>query len=90
MLQAVNDRLAPGQLRLLRYAGVSAVTVVFTQAVLFSCYGVGITGALANVIAVTLGAVPNYLLNRAWVWERSGSHDVWREIVPFWTYALLG
>ncbi|MEM8904010.1 MAG: class I SAM-dependent methyltransferase [Actinomycetota bacterium] len=90
MLQAVNDRLAPGQLRLLRYAGVSAVTVVFTQAVLFSAYGVGITGALANVIAVTLGAVPNYLLNRAWVWERSGSHDVWREIVPFWTYALLG
>lgn len=91
MLQAVNDRLAPGHRRLVRYAGVSLVTLVVTQAVLLAGYGpLDIPGARANVLAVSVGAVPSYLLNRAWVWERSGPHHLWREIVPFWTYAVLG
>lgn len=91
MLQAANERLAPGQLRLVRYAGVSAVTLFVTQTVLLLAYGpLDIPGAPANMLAVCVGAIPSYLLNRAWVWERTGPHHLWREIIPFWTYAVLG
>lgn len=91
VLQAANDRLAPGQLRLVRYAGVSVITLVVTQAVLLLGYGpLDLPGAPANMLAVSVGAIPSYLLNRAWVWERSGPHHLWREIVPFWVYAVLG
>ena len=37
-----------------------------------------------------IGTVPSYLLNRAWVWGKSGTHSVRAEIVPFWGMAVLG
>lgn len=83
--------ISPAQWRFVRYAGVSAITIVITQAVLiFGVSVLDLAGGVANVMAVCIGAIPNYLLNRAWVWERFGPHRVWREIVPFWTYAVLG
>jgi Ni/Fe-hydrogenase subunit HybB-like protein len=30
------------------------------------------------------------VLNRAWVWGKSGKNHFWREVVPFWALALLG
>ncbi len=78
-------------MRLLRYTGVSIITIVITQIVLLAgLWGLGLGGGAANAVAVSVGAVPSYLLNRAWVWERVGAHHLWREIVPFWTYAVLG
>lgn len=77
--------------RLLRYAGVSVVGVICGQSLLLLFYrGVGLGAAQANVLAVTIATVPSYLLNRAWVWGKSGTHSVRAEIVPFWGMAFLG
>lgn len=44
----------------------------------------------ANMIAVTLGAIPNYLVNRAWTFQKRGAHSFTREVLPFWGMAVLG
>ena len=59
------------RVKLLRYSGVSAVAVVITQTCLW--FGLVVTkwpAVVANVVAVSLGAIPAYLLNRSWVWGR--------------------
>ncbi len=78
-------------MKLLRFAGVSVVSLVVTQGTLFLCNGVfGWPGVPSNVIAVCVAALPAYLLNRAWVWGKTSTHSVRGEIVPFWTYSLVG
>ena len=87
----VIGRLWGLRVKLLRFAGVSVVALVVTQGTLFLLNGVfGWPGVAANLVAVCVAAVPAYLLNRAWVWEKNGRHSVRGEIVPFWTYNLLG
>ena len=44
----------------------------------------------SNIIAVTLGAIPNYLINRAWTFNKRGAHSFTREVLPFWGMAILG
>jgi putative flippase GtrA len=50
----------------------------------------GWSAVTANITAVSIGAVPSYALNRAWVWGKRGRSHLWREVVPFWALALLG
>jgi putative flippase GtrA len=77
--------------RLAGFAAVSVVAVPVAQLTLWLCYGViGIAAVPANIIAVAVGAVPSYWLNRRWVWQKAGGHSVSREILPFWTYTFLG
>ncbi|MCP4961846.1 MAG: hypothetical protein GY925_21585 [Actinomycetia bacterium] len=77
--------------RLVRFAGVSVVGVVITQALLLLfAGGLDWAAVLANIVATTLAALPVFLLNRRWVWGKKGQHSVSREIVPFWSYTLLG
>ena len=77
--------------RLLRYAGVSVIGVVVGQTLLFMFYeAMGLGATSANVLAVMFGTIPSYLLNRAWVWGKTGGHSVRAEIVPFWAMAVLG
>jgi putative flippase GtrA len=42
------------------------------------------------VFSVSLGAVPAYILSRYWVWNKRGKNRIMREVIPFWTLALLG
>jgi putative flippase GtrA len=75
----------------IRYALVSAVAVGVSQVVLITCNALlGWPPAPSNLMAVSIGAVPSYVLNRAWVWGKSGPSHLWREVVPFWAFALLG
>ena len=77
--------------RPVRYAMVSVVAVVVSQLVLLLTKGVlGWSPVLSNVTAVMIGSIPSYVLNRAWVWGKSGKNHFWREVVPFWALALLG
>ena len=79
------------RVKLLRYSGVSVVAVTVTQGVLWLGLAVLRWPALmANFVAVTIGAVPAYLMNRSWVWGRTNSHSVREEILPFWIYSLVG
>ena len=87
----MHSNLSNLRTKLLRYSGVSIVAVVVTQGVL----GFGLVvfkwpPLVANIVAVTIGAVPAYLMNRSWVWGRRDSHSVREEILPFWFYSLIG
>ena len=75
----------------MKYSMVSVVAIAISQAILVTCHAVlDWDAVVSNVLAVTISSVPSYWLNRRWVWGKSGSHDVWREIVPFWVFAFAG
>jgi putative flippase GtrA len=75
----------------LRYSAVSAVGVVTTQTLLLLFYGVADwSGAASNVAAVSIAALPAYLLNRYWVWGKTSRNHFIKEVVPFWGMTLLG
>lgn len=77
--------------KLIRYAGVSCAGVVFGQALLFFLHSVlDWRAVVANITAVAISTIPSYLLNRAWVWGKTGSHSAGAEVLPFWGMAFLG
>ena len=47
-------------------------------------------GVPANLVSVTVGAVPNYLVNRYWTWGKKTKNRFWGEVVPFWGMTLVG
>jgi putative flippase GtrA len=77
--------------KLARYAVASMVGVVVGQSCLFLFYGaLDLNGVLSNVLAVAISSVPAYIVNRYWVWKKTDSNSLRREIVPFWGMAFLG
>ena len=79
------------ELKPVRYSMVSVVAVGCSQAILIGCRaGLGWSPVTANVTAVAISSIPSYVLNRAWVWGKRGSHHFGREVVPFWTLGFLG
>ena len=81
----------PGWYRLVRFGLVSGVVMPITLALLYLLVAVADWRPWpANLVAVSAGAVPAYLLNRYWVWERSGRNRLWGEVMPFWAITLVG
>ena len=83
----------------LRYSAVSVINVVIGQALLFvlvrlltwgTDWSTGIAWIVANIVAVSLGTLPAYYLNRIWVWGKRGPSHLTREILPFWGFAFAG
>lgn len=63
---------------------VGSVVAAATSAVVFAgAYAVGIGPTASSVLAFFAGAVPNWVLNRSWAWQRSGPVHVRREIVLY-------
>lgn len=78
-------------LKWVKYSCVSLVGVVTTQVILSLPYhSWHWTSVDANMAAVAISAIPAYLLNRAWVWGKTGSNSLTREIIPFWAFAFAG
>ncbi len=44
---------------------------------------------VAAVVAVAVTTVPAYVLNRTWVWGRTGRSHLVKEVIPFWVLAFL-
>ena len=77
--------------KIYRYVLVSALSLVIGQSVLYLFFKVaGFNAALSNLLCVTLSTIPNYMLNRYWVWGKSGPHDIAKEIAPYWIIAFSG
>lgn len=75
--------------RFARYTAGSVVALAVSEVTLVLCFATGCTSAaVASVLAFFAGAVPNYLLNRSWVWKRRGQVEVRRELVPYVTISL--
>jgi putative flippase GtrA len=91
-IAAPTARVSAASLRkLFRYSLVSVVSAAVGQATLIGLYGFARWSAReANVVSCCLAALPSYYLNRRWVWRKSGSSHLLKEIVPFWLLALLG
>jgi len=91
-ITGLRDRArSPGGKKAMRYTMVSVIAVAVSQVVLVVLFGVlGWSETSANVAAVTIGGVPSYILNRRWVWGKSGKSHLWREVVPFWALAFAG
>ena len=90
---ALERRLGhrPAVVKLVRYSAASVAGVITSVVVLNTCLLVLELGAVtSNIISVTAGSVPNYLINRAWTFNKRDAHSFTREILPFWLMAVLG
>lgn len=78
--------------QIVRYGGVSLISIVLTEMLVFGFYGVGHLGSavVCTTAASLLAAVPTYALNRRWVWGVVGRSRLWQEVVPFWTTVAVG
>jgi putative flippase GtrA len=72
-----------------RYA-IGSVVALGTSVLVFGLLlaaGVGTT--LDSVLAFIAGAVPNWVLNRRWAWQRSGEMDVAREVIGYAAISII-
>lgn len=69
--EAASAVEAPRRVRIwVKYAAGSAVATVLSQIAFTACYGaLDTSAAVASIVAFFAGAIPNYLLNRAWAWN---------------------
>jgi putative flippase GtrA len=82
----------PEGLKVLRYTAVSAISALTSLIILTIVYGVFKlwTEVVSTLFANIMAGIPSYLLNRQWVWGKSGRSHLWREILPFWVMSLTG
>ena len=80
----------PGLRKLIKYSMVSLISVVVSQVVQFGTFVLTHNGVLSSIVAVAVGTVPSYELNRRWTWRKGGPSHLWREIVPFWVMSFVG
>lgn len=74
-----------------RYVAVSVLCGILGQFLLFFLFRVcGLDAVISNLLSVSLSTIPNYLLNRFWVWEITRPHDIRREVFPYWVIAFAG
>jgi putative flippase GtrA len=66
--------------RFTRYTLGSVVATVASETAFAAVYGLtGLGTTTASVVAFVAGAIPNFILNRAWVWQRRGRSGLRRE-----------
>lgn len=78
-------------LRFGKFASASLVSTVISQLTLMGVYGIGGADAtVASVCAFAAGAIPNFLINRRWAWQRKGRPAVGKELLPYLAVILVG
>jgi putative flippase GtrA len=83
---------SPEGLKIVRYSLVSVISAVTSLVILIIVYGVLRlwSEVYSTLFSNILAGIPSYILNRRWVWKKSGRSHVWREILPFWVMSLIG
>jgi len=76
--------------KLLRYVAVSVITVPLGTILLWVFLRSDMKPVLAAIASFVLATIPNYLLNRYWVWNKRSANSVRSEVVPFFILALMG
>jgi putative flippase GtrA len=67
-----------------RFAAGSAVASVCSQLAFLLLFGMlGASAAIAGAVSFLAGAVPNFVIQRYWTWQRSGRVGVRRELAPY-------
>lgn len=83
---------SPEGMKVVKYTSVSVISAATSQVVLILVYGVLSlwTEVWSTLFANIVAGVPSYMLNRRWVWGKSGRSHWWREILPFWVMSISG
>ena len=90
-LSSLIDFVKTDLAKVIRFAAVSAITVPVGLLLLWIFLDVvELQPVVANIVAVSLASIPNYILNRYWVWNKRGVNSFSREVAPFWALTLLG
>lgn len=76
--------------RAVRFGGVSAASIVVTQALLLGLQLAGVSAVVANALAVTVAAVLTYPASRRWVWTDGGDTGRAREVALFGLTTAVG
>ncbi|HEV7721061.1 MAG TPA: GtrA family protein, partial [Iamia sp.] len=77
--------------RMIRYASTSLICVGITQVLIAIFYtGLRLSPVKANLAATMLTSIPAYMLNKYWVWGKSGRARIRREVIPFWVFTVAG
>lgn len=66
-----------------RYTAASVIAGVISQLVFVVTYWFGAAPVVSSVVAFVAGAVPNYLMNRRWAWQRTDRPHPVRETLPY-------
>jgi putative flippase GtrA len=95
VLPAVKEKIVEARasrltVRFFRYSVGSVVAIVTSEVTFVLCYGTGLLGTTgASVTAFLAGAIPNYVLNRSWAWERRGRVHVGREVILYAAVSIV-
>lgn len=76
-------RRSPLAGRVTRYTAGSVVALAASEVAFAICYASGAGTTVSSVVAFFSGAVPNWILNRRWAWDRHGRPRFWREIAGY-------
>jgi putative flippase GtrA len=77
--------------RVIRYGSVSAISSVTSLTILGVLVGVlGFPALWSNVIAIAIGTVPSFELNRRWVWSQSTRRSLLRQALPYCLLSFAG
>jgi putative flippase GtrA len=92
LIRLVRSSRSPQGVKLIRYTLVSVISALTSLIILTIVFGVLRlwSEVYSTLFANVLAGIPSYLLNRQWVWGKSGRSHIWREIVPFWVMSILG
>jgi putative flippase GtrA len=76
--------------KILRYGTISVVSTAISLSGLFVFYRwIGLNPTWSNILATCIATVPYYYLNRIWVFKKSGRSHLTKEVLPFWTIAVV-
>ena len=76
--------------KILRYGTISVVATVISLSGLFVFYRwIGLSPTWSNILATCIATVPYYYLNRLWVFKKTGPSHLTKEVLPFWTIAVV-
>lgn len=77
--------------KLIKYVAVAIIGVpiglfVYFLFLRFSGWGAAASNAAATMVMV----IPNYLMNRYFVWQKTTKNSLSGEVLPFWIMAFIG
>jgi putative flippase GtrA len=77
--------------RFVRYGAVSAISTVTSLSILGLLVGVlGFPATLSNLVAIAVGTIPSFELNRRWVWSQGGQRSLVRQALPYCLLSFAG
>jgi putative flippase GtrA len=82
-------RASPFVVKITRYA-LGSVIALGTSVIVFAIlYVLHVGTTLDSLLAFAAGAIPNWILNRRWAWERDGKVEIAREVIGYAAVSLL-